>query len=331
VVDPGEEVRFAPDSPLEGGGFEPPVPRQRRHPSATANHLASYHLPRKLGLRFVPKASTPSRKSSEPRRPVFKIELKPWRSAMTLSLPANRCTGHVILGLDRLTRHAAQMDREPELKIIRRAFAKEVMAACGIKNPRVEAAFAAVAREDFLGPRPWQIVRWDGGYRATPDPDPVYLYTDDVIGILPERNLNNGPLASCGVDRRRRATAGGACRRRRRPLHGHSRGAGRRHREGDGDRIRCRDRRPRDGEFGADAACPRGARRWHVNRVRTRRRHLCQCRRDAARGCMAGPAKGGGKLILPLTADRFPNRDVRRGVVFRIERRLFPNIFVVEG
>ena len=29
-------------------------------------------------------------------------------------------------------------------------------------------------------------------YRITPDPDPVYLYTDDVIGILPERNLNNG-------------------------------------------------------------------------------------------------------------------------------------------
>src|SRR5258707_12757697 len=54
------------DSPLEGGGFELPVPRQRRHPSATANHL------------------------SEPRRPVFKIELKPRRSAMTLSLPANR-------------------------------------------------------------------------------------------------------------------------------------------------------------------------------------------------------------------------------------------------
>src|ERR1700738_4454403 len=61
--------RFAADSMLEGGGFEPPVPRQRRHPSATANHLASYHLPRKLGLRFAPKASTPSRKSSEPRRP----------------------------------------------------------------------------------------------------------------------------------------------------------------------------------------------------------------------------------------------------------------------
>src|SRR3984893_4017577 len=93
-------------------------------PQRPANHLASYHLPRKLGLRFAPKALPPSRKSSEPRRPVFKIELKPRRSAMTLSLPANRCTGHVILGLDRLTRHAAQMDREPELKIIRRAFTR---------------------------------------------------------------------------------------------------------------------------------------------------------------------------------------------------------------
>ncbi|HWN80408.1 MAG TPA: hypothetical protein VNN81_21510 [Bradyrhizobium sp.] len=39
---------------------------------------------------------------------------------MTLSLPASRRAGVVILGLDRLTNYAAQMDREPELKIIRR-------------------------------------------------------------------------------------------------------------------------------------------------------------------------------------------------------------------
>jgi protein-L-isoaspartate(D-aspartate) O-methyltransferase len=84
------------------------------------------------------------------------------------------------------------MDRERELKIIRRAYAKQVTAAAGVGDPRVEVAFAAVAREDFLGPGPWQIVRWGGGYRATPDADPVYLYTDDVIGILPERHLNNG-------------------------------------------------------------------------------------------------------------------------------------------
>jgi len=33
VVDPGEEVRFASDSPLEEAGFEPLVPRQRRQSS----------------------------------------------------------------------------------------------------------------------------------------------------------------------------------------------------------------------------------------------------------------------------------------------------------
>jgi protein-L-isoaspartate(D-aspartate) O-methyltransferase len=52
------------------------------------------------------------------------------------------------------------MDRERELKIIRRAYAKQVTAAAGVGDPQVESAFAAVAREDFLGPGPWHIVRW---------------------------------------------------------------------------------------------------------------------------------------------------------------------------
>jgi protein-L-isoaspartate(D-aspartate) O-methyltransferase len=78
-----------------------------------------------------------------------------------------------------------------ELDIVRRAYAKQVMAAAGIDDQRVEAAYAAVRREDFLGPGPWSIVR-RSGYVATPSDDPVYLYTDQVIGILPERNLNNG-------------------------------------------------------------------------------------------------------------------------------------------
>ena len=46
------------------------------------------------------------------------------------------------------------MDRERELKIIRRAYAKQVTAAAGVGDPQVEAAFAAVAREGFLGPGP---------------------------------------------------------------------------------------------------------------------------------------------------------------------------------
>jgi protein-L-isoaspartate(D-aspartate) O-methyltransferase len=35
-------------------------------------------------------------------------------------------------------------------------------------------------------------VRWLGEYVATPDADPVYLYTNDLVGIVPERRINNG-------------------------------------------------------------------------------------------------------------------------------------------
>jgi protein-L-isoaspartate(D-aspartate) O-methyltransferase len=79
-----------------------------------------------------------------------------------------------------------------DLDIVRRAYAKQVMAAAGVDNARVEAAFAAVRREDFLGPGPWPILRSMRGYVTSPSDDPVYLYTDDAIGILPERDLNNG-------------------------------------------------------------------------------------------------------------------------------------------
>ena len=84
------------------------------------------------------------------------------------------------------------MNRDTELGIVRRAYAKQIMAAARVEEPRVEAAFAGVRREDFLGPGPWPILRWGHFYVATPSADPVYLYTDDVIGIIPERHLNNG-------------------------------------------------------------------------------------------------------------------------------------------
>jgi protein-L-isoaspartate(D-aspartate) O-methyltransferase len=84
------------------------------------------------------------------------------------------------------------MDRESELAIVRRAYAKHVMAAAGVADRRVEAAFAAVSREHFLGPGPWPILRWGRGYIPTPNRDPVYLYDDVLVGIIPERDLNNG-------------------------------------------------------------------------------------------------------------------------------------------
>jgi protein-L-isoaspartate(D-aspartate) O-methyltransferase len=84
------------------------------------------------------------------------------------------------------------MDRQGELSIIRAAYAKQILAAARVDNARLDAAFSATRREDFLGPGPWPILRWFREYVLTPDADPVYLYTDDLIGILPERRINNG-------------------------------------------------------------------------------------------------------------------------------------------
>jgi protein-L-isoaspartate(D-aspartate) O-methyltransferase len=86
------------------------------------------------------------------------------------------------------------MDRQGELAIIRAAYAKQVLAIAEIDDARLNAAFAAVRRDDFLGPGPWPILRrlearW---YVPTPDADPVYLYTNDLVGIVPERHINNG-------------------------------------------------------------------------------------------------------------------------------------------
>ena len=55
------------------------------------------------------------------------------------------------------------MDREAELEIVRRAYAKRIMFVAGVHDRRVEAAFASVARERFLGRGRWPILRWDRG------------------------------------------------------------------------------------------------------------------------------------------------------------------------
>lgn len=90
------------------------------------------------------------------------------------------------------------MDKQTELAIVRHAYAKQVMAAAGIVDPRVQAAYAEVRREDFLGPGPWQMLRFPGGYCVTPDADPVLLYVDQLFGLVPERKVNNGqPSVGC--------------------------------------------------------------------------------------------------------------------------------------
>ena len=49
---------------------------------------------------------------------------------------------------------------EAELPIVRRAYAKQVTMRYNADHPRLEAAFAAVRREAFLGPGPWPLLRF---------------------------------------------------------------------------------------------------------------------------------------------------------------------------
>ena len=84
------------------------------------------------------------------------------------------------------------MNRDSELAVIRRAYAKQILAKAGVDDPRVENAVADIRREDFLGPGPWPVVGWGDDYVPTPSADPVHLYTDNVFGILPTRHINNG-------------------------------------------------------------------------------------------------------------------------------------------
>ena len=78
------------------------------------------------------------------------------------------------------------MERGQELAIIRRAYAKQILAAVQVDNSQLEQAFAQVRREDFLGPGSWVIPRWIGGDLTTPSADRVYLYADDVVQIIAE-------------------------------------------------------------------------------------------------------------------------------------------------
>jgi protein-L-isoaspartate(D-aspartate) O-methyltransferase len=84
------------------------------------------------------------------------------------------------------------MTPDEELRIVRRVYAKQIVHAARASDPRLEEALADLRREDFLPPGPWQLMRIPGGYQQTPNDDPIYLYQDAPVAILPEKRLNNG-------------------------------------------------------------------------------------------------------------------------------------------
>ncbi len=83
-----------------------------------------------------------------------------------------------------------------ELAILRQAYARRVYFASNADDPRLETCLAEVRREDFLGPGPWDMPVMGPGptstYRRTPDADPMWLYHDALVGLMPEKELNNG-------------------------------------------------------------------------------------------------------------------------------------------
>lgn len=78
-----------------------------------------------------------------------------------------------------------------DLAAIRRDYARMIMERAGVSSPRLEAAFAAIPREDFVGPGPWSLYR-PSGFGETSDSNPAHLYDDALVALVPEKRINNG-------------------------------------------------------------------------------------------------------------------------------------------
>jgi protein-L-isoaspartate(D-aspartate) O-methyltransferase len=81
----------------------------------------------------------------------------------------------------------------PEIASVCQAYAQQIVAAAGATTPALLDAFAAIPREQFLGPGPWVIVgAGDPKPRRTPDADKRHVYADASVAIDAERQLFNG-------------------------------------------------------------------------------------------------------------------------------------------
>lgn len=73
----------------------------------------------------------------------------------------------------------------------RNFYATFVVKSVGSSDEKLIAAFASVERERFVGEGPWSIFV-NPGYISTVSSDPSLLYQDIVVGLAPERGINNG-------------------------------------------------------------------------------------------------------------------------------------------
>ena len=73
----------------------------------------------------------------------------------------------------------------------RRFYAEFIVRSTGGSDARLIDAFSAVPREDYVGIGPWPVFI-GSGYMPTVSDDPSLLYQDILIGLAPERKINNG-------------------------------------------------------------------------------------------------------------------------------------------
>jgi protein-L-isoaspartate(D-aspartate) O-methyltransferase len=73
----------------------------------------------------------------------------------------------------------------------RASYAAALASKADVSDSRVTRAFASVPREMFLGPGPWKV-RGKSGYVDTPSDDPRLVYEDILVGLAPDKHINNG-------------------------------------------------------------------------------------------------------------------------------------------
>jgi protein-L-isoaspartate(D-aspartate) O-methyltransferase len=74
---------------------------------------------------------------------------------------------------------------------IRKFYARLLAANAGSPDPRLEAAFAEVPREAFLGPGPWTVIAGNGKV-TTPSADPAHVYQNVLVTLDDDKGINNG-------------------------------------------------------------------------------------------------------------------------------------------
>jgi protein-L-isoaspartate(D-aspartate) O-methyltransferase len=73
----------------------------------------------------------------------------------------------------------------------RNFYARFIVKSAGSSDERLIAAFSLVRREDYVGSGPWPVFV-GSGYLQTISSDRRLLYQDIVVGLAPDRGINNG-------------------------------------------------------------------------------------------------------------------------------------------